>query len=182
LLGLALGEAFKQFVPDGDQDIRWDRSSSLLALLFMIFPFFHGMSQYFYTTYMLHPDSKLGPVAGRVMFDGMVFMAEAALFFLLSRSLSPSHWVRFYFSLHALLAVDSVWIGVSISYKAPLQSWLILNFILAVILTFVLIKYSPRAPYSATNPAPFAPSWICAAATLATTIASYVCMKDFYFP
>jgi hypothetical protein len=31
LLGLALGEAFKQFVPDGDQDIRLDRLPSLFA-------------------------------------------------------------------------------------------------------------------------------------------------------
>jgi hypothetical protein len=38
LLGLAFGEAFKQFVPDGDQRIRWDRLASLLAFLFMISP------------------------------------------------------------------------------------------------------------------------------------------------
>jgi hypothetical protein len=182
LLGLALGEGFKQFVPDGDKDIIWDRSPSLLAFLFMIFPFFHGMSQYFYKVYLVHPDARLGSVAGRIMFDALIFMTESALFFVLSRSLSTSHWVRFYFSLLALLVVDSVWVGVSICFGAPLLPWLILNGILAAVLIVVLIKCFPRTPYSDTNRAPGAPSWICAGMTFATTVASYVWMKDFYFP
>jgi hypothetical protein len=37
LLGLALGEAFKQLVADGDQDIKRERVPSLFAFLFMIF-------------------------------------------------------------------------------------------------------------------------------------------------
>ena len=35
ILGLALGEALKQFVPDGDKDIRKDRGPLLFAFFFM---------------------------------------------------------------------------------------------------------------------------------------------------
>src|ERR1700719_5182197 len=87
LLALAFGEAFKQFVPDGDQEIRWDRLPLLLAFLFMIFPFYHGMSRYFYSTYLHDPTARLSPVAGILMFDGVCFLLMSACFFVLSRSL-----------------------------------------------------------------------------------------------
>jgi hypothetical protein len=69
LLALAFGEAFKQLVPDGDQPIRSDRLPLLLAFLFMIFPFNHGMSRYFYSTYLHDPTARLGPVANILMSD-----------------------------------------------------------------------------------------------------------------
>lgn len=182
LLGLALGEAFKQLVPDGDQDIKSERIHSLLAFLFMIFPFFHGMSRYFYKTYLIHPNAQLGPVAAHVMFDGTVFMTLAVLFFIMCRSLSPSHWVRFYFSLLALLLVDTMWIIVSIIYGAPLLSWLILNIVLIALLAATLRTFWPENAYSATNPAPTAPGWLCAFYTFNTTFLSYLFMIDYYFP
>jgi hypothetical protein len=174
LLGLALGEALKQFVPDGDQPIKTDRLPLLLAFLFMVFPFFHGMSRYLYTTYLTHPEPKLGPVAGHVMLDGLVFMILAGLFFVLSRSLSESHWRRFYGFLLALLAVDSVWILTCLSFGADFLPWLWLNVALALVLTFGLLRVWPEKSRK--------PLWICAGTTFCTTIVSYFWLSGFYFP
>jgi hypothetical protein len=174
LLGLALGEALKQFVPDGDQSIKVDRLPLLLALLSMIFPFFHGMSRYFYKTYLAHPEPKLGPVAGHVMFDGLIFMTMASLFFVLSRSLSKLHWRRFYGFLLALLAVDSSWIIVCFQFGAEFLPWLWLNFALIVILTLSLLRVWPEESRK--------PLWICTVATFCTTVISYFWMSNFYFP
>jgi hypothetical protein len=182
LLGLALGEAFKQLVPDGDQDIRSDRVASLMAFLFMIFPFFHGMSRYFYTTYLTHPDARLGPVAGHIMFDGAVFMTLATLFFVMCRSLSPNHWIRFYTFLLALLSVDTVWIIISMISGAPLLPWLILNIVLAVLLLVTLKTFWPDQAYDDNNRPPMAPGWLCALYTFSTALLGYVMMRDFYFP
>jgi dolichyl-phosphate-mannose--protein O-mannosyl transferase len=61
VLGLALTEGFKQFVPDRDEEIDWDRFWPLFGFVFLIFPFFHGMSRYLYTTYLL---PKIPPNSG----------------------------------------------------------------------------------------------------------------------
>lgn len=183
ILGLALGEALKQLVPDGDKDIRTDRVGLLLAFFFMIFPFFHGMSRYLYTTYLTHSDLKLGMVSGRVMFDGLMFMVEAGIFFVLCRSLSPAHWPRFYAFLAVLLAVDTIWaLTAIIKYDAPLTSWILLNVLLAVVLGIVYDKYRPPQPYAEPTDAPETPGWVCAVATFTTTVTSYILMRDFYFP
>jgi hypothetical protein len=182
LLALAFGEAFKQFVPDGDKDIRWDRLPSLLAFLFMIFPFFHGMSRFFYITYLHQPGGELATVAGFLMFDGMMFLVMAAIFFVLSRSLSLNHWSRFYIALLVLLTVDSVWIGVSLYRGADVLPWLILNVILAALLVIVLICWRNDKPYDEINSPPCLPSWICAIAIFGTTVADYIWMHKFYFP
>ena len=174
LLGLALGEALKQFVPDGDQPIKRDRLPLLLAFLSMVFPFFHGMSRYFYTVYVAHPEPELGPVAGHVMFDGLIFMTLAGFFFVLSRSLSESHWRRFYGFLLALLAIDSLWIFVCFSFGVNFLPWLWLNLVLAVVLTLSLLHVWPEKSRK--------PLWICAVATFCTTVISYVWMSEFYFP
>jgi hypothetical protein len=183
LMGLALGEAFKQLVPDGDVNIRLDRLPLLFAFLFVIFPFFHGMSRYFYTTYLTHPSPELATVAARVMFDGLAFLSLAALFFGMSRSLSPRHWTRFYGFLLGLLVADSFWTIISVViFDAPVLPWFILDVVLAAILVAVL--WWKRAEfYPSDNKASSkSPLYVCAIATLSTTIAGYVWMSHFYFP
>ena len=67
LLSLAFGESFRQLVPDADQDVRWERFYSLAAFVFMIFPFFHGMTRYFFQDVL---DSSRGAVsAGGLITD-----------------------------------------------------------------------------------------------------------------
>jgi hypothetical protein len=181
LLGLAFSEAFKQFVPDGDANIRWDRLPSLMAFLFMVFPFYHGMSRYFYTTYLHESSLRLGPVAGFLMFDGMCFLLMSACFFVLSRSLSPSHWLRFYLFMFALLVVDSVWIIVSIYRGSPLLPWLWLNIpVSLVIMAFLFFR--PELEDHKIETTIKSPTVAIALTTLLTTITDYTWMHNFYFP
>jgi hypothetical protein len=196
ILGLALGESLKQLVPDGDQDIRKDRVPLLFSFFFMIFPFFHGISRHFYTSYLTHADLKLGAVSGHVMFDGSMFIIEAGLFFVLCRSLSPTHWPRFYSFLLILLLVDTNWALVTLFFvvdsipdlaslldlHTPFVRWIILNVFLASVLGGVFCWYRPPPAYPDRKTAPRAPGWICAVATFTTTLISYVWSKDFYFP
>jgi heme A synthase len=140
------------------------------------------MSRYFYTAYMANPSARLAPVAAHLMFDGMTFMTLAVLFFVMCRSLSPSHWLRFYTFLLALLAVDTVWIIVSMIFGAKIIAWLILNVILAVLLLATLVTFWPDRPYDEHNLPPRAPGWLCAFFTFNTTLLSYLWMLDFYFP
>lgn len=181
LLALALGEAFKQFVPDGDRDIRWDRLPSLLAFLFTIFPFFHGMNQYMYITYLHQPAVNLATVSGPLLFDGMAFMVMAAAFFVLSRSLSPSHWFRFYVSTLVLLVVDTVWIAISMYRGSSLQPWLILNMIVASILVSVLIIQRGKKYVDDHMPPWNSPPWICAGMLIISTTIDYAWMRSYFF-
>jgi hypothetical protein len=174
LLALALGETFKQFVPDGaKKEIEWNRLPSLLALLFLIFPFFHGMGRYLYVMYL----SKKPPfheVAGFLMWDGICFMCLSAFLFVMSRSLSPMHWRRFYISLLCLLVIDSVWAAVALYRGVQVQPWLYLNGALAIAAVCVLAS-GPKCDS-------IVPSIFCAVATLVTCIISYFWMSGFYFP
>jgi uncharacterized membrane protein (DUF485 family) len=182
LLALAFQEAFQQLVPDSDLNIRWERFPSLLAFLFMIFPFFHGMMRYFYITYLEEPQRELPSVAGSLMFDGIMFFLMAAAFFSISHSLSPSRWVRFYVALGVLLVFDSIWIAVSLYRGAHLCPWLILNGVLAFILMTI---YAFRDKIAFEVPIEHMPRrlgpWLAPAATFSTTVADYVWMRHFYF-
>lgn len=172
ILVLAVGEAFKQFVPDNDK-VRIERLPSLLAFLFLIFPFFHGMSRYFYKAYI--SNSALSEYwAGFLMGDGIAFLVMAACFFVMSRSLDPSQWRRYYAFLAGLLLVDSIWIAVGILRDVKIGPWLVLNCVLATIIFFAYRRYR-RSKKSVM------PMRICAATTFLTTAISYVWMKDFYF-
>src|SRR5438046_924046 len=109
ILALALTESFKQFVADKaereeDRHIHWERLWSLISFLFLIMPFFQGMSRYYYSEYLAaeipdHYDFLL-------MFDGICFLTEAAIFFVMSRTLAPVLWRRFYSSVLLLFMVD----------------------------------------------------------------------------
>src|SRR5262249_8500042 len=129
---------------------------------------------YLYIVYLEH-GRKLGDVAFELMGDGITFMLLSACFFVISRSLSPEHWERFYISLLLLLAVDSIWIAAALHRSVPLVPWQILNGFLGgfliVALFFFRYQKKPRCPPAA-----------CAVATLVSTSASYYLMWQFYFP
>lgn len=174
VLGLALTEGFKQYIPDGDRNIDLKRFVPLVGFLFLLFPFFHGMSRYLYTTY-LSKNAAPHDVAASLMFDGVMFMLMAGCFFAMSRSFSSNNWKRYYKSLSLLLLVDSIWICF-VSWKgAPVITWLVLNAVLAATMAgmFYAFRSSRCSPW---------PTRVCSATVCATTIASYVIMRDFYFP
>jgi hypothetical protein len=181
LLSLAFGEAFKQLVPDGDQDMRWDRFWSLFAFIVMIFPFFHGMTRYFYTTYLTHPSTELATVALWLMFDGVMFMTMSAMFFVMSRSLTPNHWLRFFIALWGLLTVDTGWSGVSISRGINLWPFIDLNAALAVVLGGIFLYYRKTKLPSEKGKFSWGPTFYCAIACSGTTIIDYIWMRDFFF-
>lgn len=123
---------------------------------------------------------RLRDVAGLLMFDGMCFLAMSACFFVFSRSLSPSHWKRFYGYLLGLLVVDSIWISVCMYRGIPLKPWLVLNALLAVVIIIVLMSWRRRVVQNAL--VLVSPTVVIAVSTLITTLLDYYTMRDFYFP
>ncbi len=175
VLALALGEAFKQFVADKEEKtIHWDRLPALLTFLFMIFPFFHGMNRYIYTTY-INSMSSMESYAGYLMFDGIIFMGESATFFVMSRSLSLIQWRRFLYALITLLAIDSVWIIVEHSKIPNTILWLSCNALIAIVSVWFLY-------YRRNVEKPKAPLIVAAMCAFATTAYSYYVLWKFYFP
>jgi hypothetical protein len=175
LLALALGEAFRQFILDrAEQNIQWNRLPALLGFLFLIFPFFHGMSRYFFVTY-LTVGTDPTHYAAYLMFDGIVFMCLSAFFFGMSRSLSSGHWRQYYCFLLLLLFVDSIWVSVAIWRGIQLKPWLILNVALAAVLLIVFGLFRKKHDS-------LGPPIICATTIFVTTLISYIKMSHFYFP
>lgn len=134
VLGLSLGEAFKQVVADRANDknnttkelVRWESLFSLVALLFFIIPFHHGMHRYFSDVYRV--DNMPSAYASYLMWDTLAFTIEAGLFFLMSRSLLPSQWHYFYGAVMVILIVDTIWgLVVVFVHRPTLWPWIILN-------------------------------------------------------
>jgi hypothetical protein len=174
ILALALGEALKQFVSDGEEHpVHWDKLPSFLSFLLIIFPFFQGMGQFMFETY-LNPATALKSPEGFLMFDGVAFLLESAIFFVMSRSLSAKHWRRYYGAVLLLLFADSIWAGVTYLRGIHVGFWLVLNAILAAVLLAVL-WWEDRTRET------LRPSIICAATVSLTTMASYIEMNSFYF-
>ncbi len=179
VMALALGESFKQFVAEravneGDRTIQWDRLPALISFLFLIVPFYQGMSRYFYITYS-DINKMPQPYSVFLMFDGTNFMTESALFFVMSRALAAAQWRRYYGCVLVLLIVDSVWVGISKwLHSSPIQPWMFLNigFAVVVIITLSLL----RAPQS--RPA----SLLLMAAVILRTILDYAMLWTIYFP
>jgi hypothetical protein len=174
VLALALGEALKQFVSDGAaRAIHWDRLPSFASFILILFPFFQGMGQYLYTTY-LNPATALPYHPAFLMLDGVVFMIEAAIFFVMSRALPARHWRRYYGAVLLLLLVDSIWGAVTLARGVHVGFWIILNAVLATVL--LLMLWWERGTHETLRP-----SIICALTVLMTTSSSYLVMTDFYF-
>jgi ABC-type antimicrobial peptide transport system permease subunit len=114
VMALALGESFKQFVSESvqkpeHQTIHWNRLPALVSFLFLIVPFYQGMIRYFVITYG-DPEKPPQHYSLFLMFDGVTFIFESALFFLMSQALSLSRWRRFYVCVLILLVVDLSWL------------------------------------------------------------------------
>jgi hypothetical protein len=132
VMALALTESFKQFIADRATEpehrvVHWERLYALVSFLVLLFPFFQGMNRYFSVTYgdLSHLPQ---PYSSSLMFDGVAFTCESALFFVMSRALAPAQWGRFYTTVLLLLVVDSFWGGVvTVVHDTPVEAWIILN-------------------------------------------------------
>ena len=147
VLGLALGEAYKQIVADRAEDetgkpgIRWESTWSLIAFLSLFFPFVQGMNMFLETTY--DPKTVSQNYGGSLLFDVCVFTVEASVFFVMSRALKPAQCRRFYGAVLAILATDTVW-GLVTVYQRHLEFvkfWLASNGVFLLVLGLLLLVY-----------------------------------------
>ncbi len=147
VFALALTEALKQFVaeqprqpndPLSHELIHWNRILPLLAFVLLIVPFFQGTVRFFYLTY----ETVHKPPANYDRFlvvDGVAFLIEAALFFAMSRAITPTRWRALYMCIICLLIVDSIWGGIEYWHGAlPTPDWIYLNVGLAAVLGVLL--------------------------------------------
>jgi hypothetical protein len=147
VFALALTEALKQFVaeqpkqpndPLSHQLVHWDRLPALLAFVFLVVPFFHGTVRYFYQTY--ESQKPFASYDQYLVIDGIAFLIEAALFFAMSRAITPTRWRALYMCIICLLVVDSGWSGIEYWHGAlPSPDWIYLNIGLAVVLSVLLL-------------------------------------------
>jgi hypothetical protein len=172
VLALALGEALRQAVADSDdRPIHWNRLPALLSFLLIIFPFFQGMSQHLYL-YYLAPNAKGTPAF--LMFDGICFLIESALFFVMARALAPSHWRRLYYAIIVLMVVDIGWSGITVLRGIPVAAWIYLDIALATVLLLEL--WFERGRQVSLRPA-----FVLLAASFVSTAISYYEVQGIYF-
>ncbi len=175
ILALALGEAFKLFVTShDDRPIQWSRLPALLTFLVVFFPFFQGMSQYLYLTY-LNPETAPVFYPGYLVFDGVMNVLEAACFFVMSRALTPRHWRHFYSAILALMAIDIAWTGVIFRRGINVGAWFYID-VVVVVLISLMMWYEHGKPQS------MRPSYVGLAILTASTAVSYYLERDIYFP
>jgi len=184
VLALALGEALKQCVTEreGTQgfevgDIRWDRVLALVTFLSLILPFYQGMNRYLLHTYGGAASQNIS--AGFLIIDGIAFMAESALFFVMSRNLSENRWRYFYQTVLALLLVDSGWGFSAIQHAndqgvSTIWKWIALNVVTSILL-FVMIKYGKQFLDQHRI------AILGACGMIARTVVDYFISWDFYF-
>lgn len=178
VIALSIGEAFKQFVPDGDPGlnkpgIRWDRLLLLCSLLVLVVPFYQGMMRFFSDMYSR--DKIDGYYGIWLLLDCSIFTAEAGLFFILARSLSKDLWLRFAWTVMVLLALDIEWGALVWKLRSSSISWwVIVNLLSVPCLAGVLWRFHRSK------------SWWAVLATsfviLARTVADYWTGWQFYFP
>lgn len=177
VLALALGEAFKTVITEGEF-IHWNRLYSLASFLLLILPFYQGMNRYLLLTYgvgakLPTPDPRF------LIIDGASFMMESALFFVMSRTLKLEEWWRFYLVVLVLLIIDSAWGWTTLLHASPetvevTKRWIKLNVGTAlsiIILVPIGIRFFNKHLSAS----------IMTAAMLLRTILDYFNSWDFYF-
>jgi hypothetical protein len=175
ILALALGEALKSFTHDNhDHPLLWDRVPTLLAFLLIFFPFFQSMSQYLYVAY-LDPQTALKFYPGYLVFDGIMFILEAGCFFVMSRSMAPKIWRRFYAAVLVLMLIDIGWTGINYSRGVHVGAWLWID--IGLVAAVLALMWFERG-----KPESMRPSYVGLAFVMTTTTLSYWLERNIYFP
>jgi hypothetical protein len=180
VIALSIGEAFTQVVLPAESKvpgIQWDRLPSLCSLLLLVVPFYHGMSRFFCETYDIQ---KVRPCYGLwLLFDCVVFTIEAALFFVLARSLSKDLWWQFGWTTLILLLLDITWGILTWKFRPSSASdsiswWVRVNLGSMSCLAIVLLVLHECSQWLVVS--------MIASVLLARTAADYATAWDFYFP
>jgi fumarate reductase subunit D len=183
VIALSVGEAFKQFVPDRrlrqqKSGVHWDQLPSLLSLLFLVVPFFHGMTRFFH---IMYSKEKINELYGAwLLVDCATFTVEAALFFVLARSLPTSLWSQFSVTVMVLLWLDIVWGVFTWKYRTSLISpWVIVNVCTmpALMGVFLFLRSRKRTPRLAVTA-----SILVLGGLVIRTVVDYSTGWAFYFP
>lgn len=175
ILALALGEALKLFVtPHEDKPLIWDRLPGLLAFLFAFFPFFQGMSQYLYLTY-INPKTAPAFYPGYLVFDAVMLVLEAACFFVMSRALAPKHWRHFYGAVLALMVIDIAWTAITARRGIDVRAWLYIDLAIVAAVCLMFAIESGRA-------LSMRPVYVGLVLLAVSTAVSYWLERDIYFP
>ena len=176
VMALALGEALKLFVTSrDDRPLQWERLPALLAFVFVFVPFFQSISQYLYLTYL---NAQTAPPfrPGFLIFDGIMYILEAACFYVMAGALAPRHWRHFYGAVLALMTIDMIWTVITYRRGIHVGAWIYIDLVVIVVLGGTM--WLARGHAFAT----MAPSWIVLATLGLTTAASYWLESAIYFP
>lgn len=180
IFALALAEGFKQTVHDKAADpkdpvLYRDKIIGLFSFLFLIIPFYQGTIR-FYGHFYSDTGALPNHYSFYIMFDSLAFLCEAALFFLMSRALSPVHWVTFYGAVVTLLWFDTVWVWATTEFHSnqPPAIWVVLNLIFGAAAMAMIFARSKLSNETAVR--------IGFVGLLARTISDYTFSWNFYFP
>ena len=180
ILGLALGEAFKQVVSENkdvlQRKVDWSKLPNLVSLMALIIPFLHGLNRYFFEVYIAHNDVYIAHNHGYgiyLLVDCIAFTIEGGLFFLLARSLSRAESTRFYFTVAILLCIDIVWGSFIWHFHTPsVKPWVIVNLIFGSLMIIILVLLRERAYCQA----------MCVVLVISRSVCDYIFSWTFYFP
>jgi hypothetical protein len=176
VMALALGEALKAFVVSrDDRPLQWERLPALLAFVFVFVPFFQSISQYLYLTYL---NAQTAPPfrPGFLIFDGIMYILEAACFYVMAGALAPRHWRHFYGAVLALMSIDMVWTVITYRRGIHVGAWIFIDAVVIAVLGGTMWLARGRTP------ATMLPSWILMVTLGLTTAASYWLESAIYFP
>lgn len=177
VMALAITEAFKQSIADKTRDgsIHWDTVPSLVAFLALSFPFFQGMSRYFFAAYG-NIEAARQPYAVHLMIDSVNFMVEAAIFFVMSRCLAAAQWHRFYGCVLVMALVDLAWTFIGGDpHDQDFRIWVSLDIGLALAVIILLLVFR-RTQH------PLHASLAGMAAIVVRSTIDYVLLWNSYFP
>jgi hypothetical protein len=176
VMALALGEALKLFVTSrDDRPLQWERLPALLAFVFVFVPFFQSISQYLYLTYL---NAQTAPPfrPGFLIFDGIMYILEAACFYVMAGALAPRHWRHFYGAVLVLMAIDIVWSAITYRRGIHVGAWILIDAVVIAVLGGTMWLARGRTL------AMMLPSWILMVTLGLTTAASYWLESAIYFP
>ena len=176
VMALALGEALKLFVTShDDRPLQWERLPALLAFVFVFVPFFQSISQYLYLTYL---NAQTAPPfrPGFLIFDGIMYILEAACFYVMAGALAPRHWRHFYGAVLVLMTIDIVWSAITYRRGIHVGAWIFIDAVVIAVLGGTMWLARGRTP------AMMLPSWILMVTLGLTTAASYWLESAIYFP
>lgn len=173
IIGLALTETLKKVIGlSGDAQISSHGIMSLISLLALVVPFYHGMNRHLDICYLEKPNDN-PIVRGALLLDFFVFCIESCLLFVFIKHIDEP--IGGFKILGWILIVDIIWGIISnfIHYRTMkgVIKWAIIN-IITIILGILIIDTDCIKDTTK----------ILTILAVVRTVADYYICWDFYFP